>query len=467
MIRKTLKVIGWSLAGIVGLAVVLYVIVLAINWRDREPSPEAIRFTNLYRDRPAVADQDNAYIYLMGFGVSREGDPREMGARRVAWIEQVNQTGHFDAKDDPLAQLHDLNKSRLPRHQEMVSSCRAVDTKCLAVFDDERAIMEWLASEAWLLERYEAFIDHAGWLETIPADLAAPLPVYHYVLDGQRLLFAHASELATKKEYAEVKSVLARDIQFWRHVLESSDILITKMIATAALRQHFSLGNLVLRKLPSESAPSVVPAEWQVSITDSERSMLRVYVGEWVFGSNVMRQYEKSPQEAFSFAFDGRELSVGDKVMSELSAPLFQLQDYNNGRAELLAAMAAASEAPYNQYEAAAMRADALENRKIQEAISISSVYNPVGRILIGISAGSYAGYNQRVADIEGIRRAALATVALREANVPATGVSDALSQSPFRNPYNNDPFSWDAEKGAVVFTGLQSGERQKQYFLY
>jgi len=33
--------------------------------------------------------------------------------------------------------------------------------------------------------------------------------------------------------------VLERDLQFWRRVQQSSDILVSKMIATAALNRHF------------------------------------------------------------------------------------------------------------------------------------------------------------------------------------------------------------------------------------
>ena len=85
----------------------------------------------------------------------------------------------------------------------------------------------------------------------------------------------------------------------------------------------------------------------------------------------------------------------------------------------------------------------------------------------MGGFVGDFVGYGRRVADIEGIRRAALATVELRAALVPSSRVVDALSESAMRNPYNNEPFSWNAETAVVVFDGLALGEQGKYQFLY
>ena len=79
MLRRVFKAAGWTVLGLAALCVVLYLIAVAINWRDQEPSAIAVRFASLYRDRPVVADDDNAYVYLMGFGVSPDESPHERG----------------------------------------------------------------------------------------------------------------------------------------------------------------------------------------------------------------------------------------------------------------------------------------------------------------------------------------------------------------------------------------------------
>lgn len=55
-------------------------------------------------------------------------------------------------------------------------------------------------------------------------------------LDGQKLLLLNAKILAEHGDYVGAQSLLEEDLHFWRKVLESSDILITRMIATAPTR---------------------------------------------------------------------------------------------------------------------------------------------------------------------------------------------------------------------------------------
>jgi hypothetical protein len=76
MLRRILKIVGWIAGGTLGLGVALYLVAVAINWHDREPSAAAIQFTNLYRERPTVAEEDNAFIYAMGFAVELDANPR-------------------------------------------------------------------------------------------------------------------------------------------------------------------------------------------------------------------------------------------------------------------------------------------------------------------------------------------------------------------------------------------------------
>ncbi len=68
---------------------------------------------------------------------------------------------------------------------------------------------------------------------------------------------------------------------------------------------------------------------------------------------------------------------------------------------------------------------------------NIYSLYNPIGHILVGIGLPAYSDYAERVYNLEGVRRATLATVQLRENGVVADQVVSALSQSEFKNPYN------------------------------
>src|SRR5436189_5601745 len=87
---KVLKIIGVVLLGLVGLSVLLYVIGVAVNWRDQSPSAAALEMRRFQVERVPVADTDNGFVYVLGFGVPAPADPQAAGALRKEWMESAN-----------------------------------------------------------------------------------------------------------------------------------------------------------------------------------------------------------------------------------------------------------------------------------------------------------------------------------------------------------------------------------------
>lgn len=154
VIRGILKVAGWIVGAVIGLGVAVCLLAVMINWRDSEPSAAAVRLASLHRDRPAVADDDNAFIYVMGFDVAPGESPRQMGLKRVAWMRAASEAAQLAAARDPLANPYDLRSGRDPRIQEFLDACRPGNASCAAAFVAAEEVFEqWMASESWLLER--------------------------------------------------------------------------------------------------------------------------------------------------------------------------------------------------------------------------------------------------------------------------------------------------------------------------
>jgi hypothetical protein len=456
MLRRILVVLAWAVGGIVGLCVVLYLIAVAINWRDAEPSEEVLGMADQYRNRPAVRDEDNAFIFVMGFNVAPDESPLGMGLKRVAWLRQHEGTTALDLSTDPLGERPNHRATMHPALRAYFESCGPGAAGCAtALSEASRTFDEWKSSEEWLLERYQSLINLPGWREDVPRDIASPLPPYQLVMDGQKVLFLHARNRATDGDAAGVRELLSVDLRFWRRLLGSSDLLISKMIATAAINRHFKLGADVLRQLPPQQAPGALPAEWQVAITDAERSAQRWMIGEWIFMCNVLRDLEHGMADAFP-----TEDSIAGKLLAKLGGPLFQPQDTINLYADyFLHAVELLEGVPLSGYEAAANRVTEMSTIATRDSWSSRSLYNIPGRMLVGYGA-DYGSYVRRVGDIEGVRRAALAAVELHVAQTASGAVPAALAASPLRNPYTDVPFEWDATEGTVVFRGLEPGER-------
>src|ERR1700757_1833699 len=78
--------------------------------------------------------------------------------------------------------------------------------------------------------------------EDIPPDAGLPIAPFASILEGQKVLLPQPWTYANAKNAAGVRESLSKDMRFWRHTLEHSDFLITKMIAVAALKRDFKLG---------------------------------------------------------------------------------------------------------------------------------------------------------------------------------------------------------------------------------
>ena len=419
MFRKALRFAGWTAAGLIGLVVVLYLGALAINWRDREPSAAAVRLTGFHRDRPTVADDNNAFLYLKRW----DTDP----GRREKLPSQVS---------------------------EFLEACQRARAECAPAFDRADGLLaQWSAAESTMLDRYVVFTGQGGWREDPSLSAEESIPSYNRASDGQKMLLLRARELAKQGDATSVRELLERDLQFWRMVLQSSDILVSKMIATAMLNRHFEWGNLVLRTLPAPDQAAGIPAGWRLAISDSERSMQRCLAGELLFASENLRN-----AEADSFGVDeGLPLA---RMSAWLVRPLFQQQDTINRFAEHYSGVAHAFAVPLADYPRAVDDVGKRVQQTVDGSLPFPSLYNLPGGLVFALAISfDVTRYPVRVGDIEGVRRAALTAATLRAGGVGAKDVSAALAHADQRDPYTDRPFEWEEERRAIVFRGLQSGE--------
>jgi hypothetical protein len=169
---------------------------------------------------------------------------------------------------------------------------------------------------------------------------------------------------------------------------------------------------------------------------------------------------------AMTYADLGEGQTFVARTSNQLMRPFFQEQDTLNRHATYLDELAETLDAPLIGYASAADRASQLASQTANEAFPPHSLYNLVGSLMMADPA-DYSSYARRVADLEGVRRAALAVVTLRDAATSESDLGVALAASPLRNPYDDQPLRWDAEEQAVVFIGLEPGERGEHRFYY
>jgi hypothetical protein len=321
-------------------------------------------------------------------------------------------------------------------------TCRQDGAACLALLGRDPAAVDARLSAAPVeLERYDALIGRSGWRESIPSGTMAPLPSWKPAMDGQRLWLLSAWQHARAGDTGVAISKLQRDLLFWRKVLRESDLLLTKMIAAAAIRTHFLMGNLVLRELQHAGVAAPVPPAWLEPISLEERSLLRAVAGEWRFSRAALAEYkEYLANEAENPA---KQASSFEEVMTRLNRPLLQSQASLNGSAALLVRIADSSQAPYPQLRTAVETAS-----RPTSVPWHAQLYNPTGRVLLSIAGPAYMNYAVRIADLEGLRRLALLAAQLRDrppGTLTPAQTAGEVASAPLRDPLSEQAFVWNS----------------------
>ena len=326
MLKKLGKYFGWAVGSLLALGLVAYAVLVVINLKDEPPAPEIAVLQSLQDQDTPITSEANSYFFVLGFS----GPP------------------DFEIEGDPLIDDYNFRSLRNEAVTELSETCSESEVECLRLLEtSQETVVQWLADEGWLLDRYRALTAMTEFREALPFEATAPLPSYHVVSEAQRLIIADARLAAEAGDAAKVRDALEQDLTYWRMVLRSADTLITKMIATAAIVRHFKLGNLVLRRLPDASKAAGVPPSWRVEISMAERSMRRCLAGEWSFFDSSIRRMADDNEHEFNGWSGVSDSTTRDRIAWVALKPFWQHQDTSNRYARLMFDLGNAFDVPY------------------------------------------------------------------------------------------------------------------------
>jgi hypothetical protein len=238
-----------------------------------------------------------------------------------------------------------------------------------------------------------------------------------------------------------------------------------KLLAARAVVTHFEWGNLILKRLAPERIVVALPESWAVPFSRDELSMRLVFGGEWLYMRNLIEGLHSHGSFGPAGTADTSRPAGFEHAL--LVKPFLQPNDSLNKRAAELLALESLLEGPFVELP------QALESsRELASASSVTDeglydlAYNWIGDLLFH-TGDAYDQYVARVADVEGVRRAALAAAQLRIGRVDPEQVPRELAAHPLRDPYTDGPFPWDGDAGAIVFAGLERAPRGAHAFWY
>ncbi len=445
---KAAKILAFLILGLVALAVLLVLTTFLVNRKDQPASAAALRFEEILKSRPEVPAVENAVVYALGFNVPKSLDPVKVGAERMEWIVSFGDTGKPE-QEDPAGNITTFADSASADLVRLKEACSGDDRQsCARQFLASARTWKQDEDDELALHRYRELLLRRAWRDVVPLDLSAPLPPYGDVIHAQRLNSLQLMQLALAGNADDVRTRLASEFEYWRAAQMSAESLIAKMIAIAALRNHFFYATLVLRELPAEAAERAVPWDWKREFSDEERSMLLVMAGEYAFTRHlaVLTRGGRYPRDADDF--EEKRTAPGEWIRTKL-LELVQVQGMANFHAERLIRLSDSFAVPMSEYS----RAEESYLAFLRAESHSWSLYNP-GLIFFRNRdvATAYLGYPFRVASLEGMRRGALLTAQLRAAGVAPEKMSSALAASSLRDPFTGNAFEWKAETHSFVF---------------
>lgn len=444
-IRSMARAGAWVVVGLVLLAVLAYAALVVINWRDEAPSEHALQLDRLLDARPVLRDDDNGFVLALGLAAPVGHDPMALGRERNAWLDTFARVG--GAVSVLPGQDQDYKQRRSKTVTDLAGVCSRGAAHCVRHLESSPADVDaWLASEAWLLDRYGLLITRLAWRESVPSDLRAPMPSYQHLLEGQKLHLLRGWRAARSGDAAGARALVDADMRFWRMMLASSDLLISKMIATAGVRRNLVLGSIALRQVAVGDTGDL-PASWTKPLSEQERSLRRALAGEWRLSRRAI-QAVAGPDAELDF------VASEQGVNKFFVRPLYKPQATANLFADVMTQLAEASELPLSQLEQGLA-----DLEKAHESAGLS-LYNPAGRMLMSVGgAPIYRDYIGRVADLEALRATAVLAAAVRKQGGRSAARAAAERA---HDPYGN-PFVWDETKGLLSFKPLERRQSEER----
>ncbi|QYF95366.1 hypothetical protein KY495_09530 [Massilia sp. PAMC28688] len=428
----------------------------AVNRNDRPPSLVVHRLEAAMHALGSAAPADNGYIHMLALDVPPDRDVVAVGAGRAAWLAQWTAK---DAREDSSFPdgLQAVSMEPAASYHALHQACRQLNRVCQdALAMDMSKTTAWLASQQWLHARYGTMLGTTAWREVPLAGEQIPLPRFSPGFEGQRLHLLHAWLQAREGNAEQVKTLLERDLVFWRMMQLSAANLLTKMMGTAGIQQHFQAASMIMHALPASQRSRAIPRSWGVAFSPEERSMTLAMAGEYTL---VKGGYAEIAQKA--------QAGPWWRVLP-FKVGAFQMQDSLNRYAGHTVAIADTLAVDFPQMQAASERARMLVPATRDQGFA-TYLYNPLGKMLIevAVETASFVNYGLRVADLEAMRRAALLAAHLRATNVARADMPASMQASALRNPYSGQPFVWDAEKERLMVGGLAQPDPRREAIEY
>lgn len=441
--RGILKWGGIAVLSVLLLALTLLGIGLIINARDEPLTPQAQSL--LVPPPNPYPPEDNIYLALAGFDAAPGESVTTVGQSKV---EQYNSRLAMAQHDPHWEALYTPLTEELPGALRFKGSGEFLQSPRKAYWSEvpqHRAeIAQLLSDNAELMQRYHDLHGRHGFYETATPNPLAP--IFALPRDVRTLFLAELvlrMRSADARQQHEALADLEDDLRLWRAVLTGEGTLVSKMVAIAYLHwDELVLADMIAdpqAPLPDAEAnapaPEFAPEDWNIG---------RVFFSEFRLQAAMLQQMQFLSQAAPRRPVEG---CAGHRwlcsVNDQIGKRFFKINATENLYA--IRAVRLAREAA-----AGSMRGRLSDSD--EPLVSLRSVYNPFGRVLVGLGAPLYRTYTWRAWDGAAFQRLVRLGYEIRHQRIPAAAIPAFLTQHPelATHPGDGRPFLWEAAGGEL-----------------
>jgi hypothetical protein len=445
---RILKWVGLVTGSLALLALVLFAVVFAINWRDEPLTPQARAL--LAVPSSTLKPEDNIYLAMAGFTAPSGASVISAGESRIGHYNE-----HLEAVlHDPSAQAMDSLIFRDPRALVFQGQAEFVQPLTGSLWEQvppHRSDIEALTVlNGELFERYLALERLPGYFETARPSFLAPTI---FIPTEVRFLFLEETVLRLRdgsaREQRAALDQLIADVGLWRRVLAGQGLVIAKMLALAYLESDY----LVLADMIADPRAAV-----PVGPDDADNTVPLFALGDFDLGAAFAAEFRvqasllEQTQYLYTIGWTPEAARTGaprlwtDRLGSEISGHFFKLNATINLFAQQAGRLMALTPGP----------AVAATDRKLADsslsAWSSLGAYNPTGRLLAGMAAPMGVTFPLRAWDAAALQRLVRAGYEIRRQRIAPADVPAFLARHPewSTHPGDGRPFLYLPESGEI-----------------
>jgi len=439
--RKTHTILGRIIGSIIALLLLIAIGSFVANSFDEKLTPEAQALP--IPPPNAYAAADNLFIGFAGFDAPPQSSVMMAGAARIDYYNE-----HLPTVPTSLDVLSKKDPNVIGFKGEL-DCCHTLTASIWLDAKRQRAHIEALTTDNQeLYQRYLALHRLHGYYDTARPSFYAPA---YFVPQPMRSLFLanvalHIQSQSRAQQLAALDD-LALDILMWKKVLRGDGGLLSKMVAVSALH-----ADLILQ------VDMIADPEVDLTLIDAGHQWMVTpfALGDWTIGKafySEMRMQQLAFTDIMSMAAtqNGQSMNWWERVGFRLQAQYFKLHATENLQTRQMIAIAQFADADPADFS---LRLEAYR-RWIKENVAVPSlrmIYNPLGKILVGIAGSAYEDYPARVYDVAAMQRLVCLVYQARRQNIDTAGISGFLKQHPewSTHPIDDRSFQWNPTTGEL-----------------